>query len=222
MAPNLNVVVSISLLFVLVGSILPITALRCFSCDNDASALNSECKYLPTDQSATVECGPGITHCFTSAVISADDGSGAFKRGCLDPAATTCESFATDSCEKCTTDLCNSAQLTFDKCASCDTVDCNITSSASKIVQCSQATANRGGCYRYSTPAGEVKRGCVSDLDEETFRVCTEADGETCKTCQGLSCNLKGSLNGLYICPLQFIVIIFCLPHRRLSTMLCL
>lgn len=201
---------------VLSSTIASITALQCFSCDDTALG-NNGCKYLQTDQSTKIDCPSGITHCFSSSA----DGGLALKRGCLDAAApTSCDgSSAADSCEKCTTDLCNSAQLTFDKCASCDLLGCNVTSSATSIVQCSESTAERGGCYRQNLDGGHVRRGCVSDLDGDTFGVCSQADGEVCKICKGDECNLKGGWKEDKL-PLNvdyYFLIIF-IPNRPLPT----
>lgn len=162
------------------------TALRCFTCD---SSTDQGCKYLQTeDTSTTVECAERVNQCFT---FLSDDGQVVTRRGCLEETLANCDSPG-NSCEQCTQELCNSAQLSFDHCASCDDVDCRTTSTSTEIVSCGQATANKAGCYRYSDSwDGVVKRGCVAELNEETFSMCSRNE-EKCKICTGSSCNLKG------------------------------
>lgn len=167
------------------------TALRCYTC---LSSSDKECKYLQKeDTSSTIECADGITECYT--FLLSVDGQVGTSRGCLTATTTNCDS-SEDSCHKCTQERCNSAQLDFDRCASCDSstdaVHCEITSNLTEIVSCGQAPTERAGCYRYSDSwDGVVKRGCVADLDEETFGMCS-LNEEKCKICIGSGCNLKG------------------------------
>lgn len=180
-----NSVLSFSLIVILCN-IEAITAFRCFSCD---SSTDSNCKYVQTELTSTA------ANCATQCYAFLSGETGLTKRGCLDSDSAFCSDLLVgDTCEKCTTDLCNSVQLSYDKCAVCDSIsdpDCDITSSATEVIQCPGPTAEKRGCYRYSESRdGPVKRGCVSQLDDDLFRVCSE-NGDTCKICEGDECNLK-------------------------------
>lgn len=182
----------ISLLLVVLG-LGSSSALRCYSCDD---ARDPWCKYLqsPGDTTTQIECGATVTDCYH---ISALDGSGGIRRGCLDPEAITCYSSNSDAvCASCSSDLCNSDQLGFEECVSCDSelhADCVIPTSLTSTVQCDQATVDKAGCYRQSDSWGSprVRRGCASHLDEVEFGVCSQ-NADSCKICHGDSCNIKG------------------------------
>lgn len=165
-------------------------ALHCFTCEG---VPENDCKYLQSEGgSATVECAPGIIQCYSFRSASGAE----LKRGCADAVdAPNCDSLKVgDSCDKCTKDLCNSAQLTFDRCASCDsTVDlnCKSASALTPIVECPAPAVTGGGCYLYKSAVGDIRRGCVSTLNRPLLELCSE-NGSDCKTCAGDECNLKG------------------------------
>lgn len=180
--------VSISLIIICKFNIPSVTALRCYTCD---SAKDKNCQFLQTNKNPEQNCA---TQCFSFRSLEGT----VFERGCLSSKAPcgVVSDLNGDPCTKCTTDLCNSAPLAFDKCAFCNSasdLDCENTSNSTKIVECPATTAAREGCYRYSESwNGGVERGCVSDLREETFQVCSDAQGDICKMCKGDYCNLKG------------------------------
>lgn len=195
-----NSVLSVSLIIILCN-FESITALRCFSCH---SSTDSNCKYVQTElTSPASDCA---TQCYV--FLSAD--AGLTERGCLGSSSSSCSQLPLGAtCEKCTTDLCNSQQLSYDKCAVCDSTidpDCDITSSTTKVIPCPGSTGQKRGCYRYSESwDGQVTRGCVSQLSVELFRVCSE-NGPNCKTCEGDGCNLKRTFDSplpLYVVSLR-------------------
>lgn len=163
-------------------------SLRCYSCDQ---VKDPWCKYLQiaSEDGTQITCSGSITECYQT--VSAD--GGIISRGCLDPEIVTCDAA---ECERCSSDLCNSDQLAFDECASCDSgldPNCKTTSSLTPIVKCVQTIFDKVGCYLQSDSwdAARVRRGCASQLNEEEFTLCSQ-NGDTCKICHGDSCNLKG------------------------------
>lgn len=166
------------------------SALQCYSCNSN---FDPWCKYQqnPADSASLVQCDSSVTKCMEFV----NNVNGIVMRQCLFPDTTICGS-EDGVCETCETDLCNSKQLAFEECATCDSdrhKDCLVTSNLTNVLQCTAATVDRAGCYLESDSWDPtvVRRGCVSDLNEADFKTCSE-NGETCKICHGDSCNLKG------------------------------
>lgn len=91
----------------------------------------------------------------------------------------------------CSTPICNDDVIEIEFCISCDSQDpnCrnNVTSKMSK--KCNLASELMG-CYHYEEN-DEVKRGCISEIDDTDFRKMCESNSDQCKKCIGNECNSR-------------------------------
>lgn len=96
------------------------------------------------------------------------------------------------SCQRCTGDnACNDAKIEYESCVACSNSNpfCKDSFSSTMIEKC-RLSMQLNGCYHFEDN-DEIKRGCISEIEEEDFRKSCESNSDKCKKCDGNGCNSR-------------------------------
>lgn len=164
----------------------------------------SDAEYLPECYSKECECESDS--CFTH--IS----HGIVRRGCLKDSIqsfyfekkidliTDCKDKS--MCELCSgKNNCNNKDVPAETCIECDSesdINCVHTPNPTMIKECMVSIQPRG-CFVQKAVVSNIKRGCISDLNEIEAKKCTR-EGSTCKSCIGNNCNMDIKFQSCHFC----------------------
>ncbi|XP_055309596.1 uncharacterized protein LOC129573251 isoform X2 [Sitodiplosis mosellana] len=91
----------------------------------------------------------------------------------------------------CSTTMCNGNVIETESCISCDSEDPSCRSNASsKMSKKCKLSPELMGCYHYEQN-DEIKRGCISEIEDDHFRKSCESNSDQCKKCIGNECNSR-------------------------------
>uniref|UniRef100_A0A182JRT2 DUF753 domain-containing protein n=1 Tax=Anopheles christyi TaxID=43041 RepID=A0A182JRT2_9DIPT len=143
----------------------------------------SEVETCPSTQQSTYEVG-----CYSCYISSVDPTKRSlFHRGCVgEERQAQCEPATVQVCLGAG---CNHRNERLQICAKCDLDDCEDNRWA--IEECRGIVPyDRRGCYLMRDARKRVySRGCVADLNDDTWRVCSNVRDSSCITCHGNECN---------------------------------
>lgn len=100
--------------------------------------------------------------------------------------------------QTCSTLICKDDVIEPEFCISCDgqDPDCRNNTSSDMRKQC-KLSHERMGCFHYEEN-DEIKRGCMSEIEDEDFRKLCTSNSDNCKTCMENECNSRQ--NGFQKC----------------------
>lgn len=107
-----------------------------------------------------------------------------------------------NTCQLCSDhDNCNNINIDVETCVDCHTetnLNCSYVPDE-KMTRTCQLSFEPMGCYLLKPGLTNVKRGCMSELDEDDREICLKEDTK-CKTCIGDNCNLEIQFQSCHVC----------------------
>ncbi|XP_049279811.1 uncharacterized protein LOC125762096 isoform X2 [Anopheles funestus] len=166
---------------------------ECVLCDEDVAG--ERCKW-GFERSVAQRCssdisavGVGCYTCYTTGEQNSEDTSlltSFFHRGCVgDARQAECEP---DTVHVCLGAGCNQRNEQLQICAKCEE---GCTDDQWSVEECRGIVPyERRGCYLMRDARKRIfARGCVADLSEDTWRLCSNVKDSSCITCLGNECN---------------------------------
>lgn len=146
-----------------------------------------------------------IENFFKSQIIKYSLLGGNLTRGCVSsdqpndlPENVWTKRVATSLYKTCSTPICNNDEIKTEFCISCDNHDSNCKSNVTnELRKKCISTPELMGCYHFEEN-DQIKRGCISDIQDEQFQKSCESNSDNCKRCFGNDCNSRE--NGFQKC----------------------
>lgn len=161
----------------------------CFECDSEDDG--PDCEQANSDALRKLICTDYMGECYTRLE------NGNITRGCIGDANVPESANCSDpnTCTPCSDEEnCNNVPITAGTCISCDSITdkwcrANLTNAVNETCSLSLLPPE---CYHsINQTTGHVKRGCISNLDnEDEINECQNNSNE-CKSCIGTNCNSR-------------------------------